>query len=69
MEPKGLYNKYVVKKVEGETDPEAVYFALRLDTDPAARVAAMVYAELVAASRPELSRDLKNELAMLPPIS
>jgi len=35
--PTGLHQRYRVEKLEGETDPRAVYLALRLDehgTDP-----------------------------------
>lgn len=40
-----LYNKYNVTKANGEpTDPNAQYFVLRIDTDPAARVALIQYA-------------------------
>jgi len=41
-----LYNKYrIVKTDNTPTDPDAVYFVLRIDTDPAARVALLVYAD------------------------
>jgi hypothetical protein len=37
--------KYKIEKLDGsQVDPEACYFVLRLDTDPAARKAAMEYA-------------------------
>lgn len=47
MEEKtGLHQKYNVTKANGTpTDPDAVYFVLRLDTDQHARVAAIEYAE------------------------
>ncbi len=42
---KGWYRKYVIAKANGSPiDPEADYFVLRLDTDPAARAAAREYA-------------------------
>lgn len=41
----GLYDKYVVRKRDGSpTDPNAVYFVLRLDTDIVARHAMWTYA-------------------------
>ena len=41
----GLFNKYTVTKNDGTpTDPNAQYFVLRIDTDPAARVALIQYA-------------------------
>ena len=42
----GWYDKYTVTKVDGPVDPAADYFVLRLDTDPAARVAALAYASV-----------------------
>lgn len=46
MAERGVYGKYVLSKADGsEVDPQACYFVLRLDTDPAARAAARVYAE------------------------
>jgi hypothetical protein len=40
-----LFGKYNVTKANGEpTDPEAQYFVLRIDTDPAALVALIQYA-------------------------
>jgi hypothetical protein len=41
----GLYNKYVISKSDGSPiDPNAVYFVLRVDKDPAARAAMRIYA-------------------------
>ena len=41
----GLYNKYTITKTDGTpVDPNAQYFVLRIDTDPAARVALIHYA-------------------------
>ena len=54
----GLFGKYSVSKADGTTDPDAVYFVLRIDTDPAARRALMKYAECVWFSNPELADDL-----------
>ena len=55
---RGFYIKYDVKKKEGETDPEAVYLVLRLDTDGDARSAADYYATLIKKSYPQYSDDL-----------
>jgi hypothetical protein len=45
MTPKkrGLYDKYEVRKIRGETDPGAQYFVLRIDTDPSAQFALWAY--------------------------
>jgi len=40
----GLYNKFNVTKVDGETDPNARYFVLRLDNDSRAVSAVMSWA-------------------------
>lgn len=53
----GLYGKYTVGKADGSpTDPDAQYFVLRLDTDPAARTAIRAYAG--CCPNTELARDL-----------
>ena len=45
---KKLYPKYRIEKTNGKLiDPTAQYFVLRLDTDPAARVAMLAYADEV----------------------
>lgn len=54
----GLFGKYRVSKADGTTDPDAVYFVLRIDTDPAARRALTEYANCVWLSNPELADDL-----------
>ena len=63
--PKGLYNKYTVTKNEGETDLDACYFVLRLDTDPVARAAAYEYAKLIYASDPLLARQINHLIVSL----
>lgn len=63
--PEGLYEKYLVKKLEGPTDQKAFYFVLRLDTDEAARAAAMIYADLISETDPLLSADLITKLQEL----
>ena len=55
----GWKQKYIVAKADGSpVDPKAVYFVLRLDTDPHARVAAAAYAASVKATNPTLARDI-----------
>ena len=56
-----LFDKYVVTKTDGSrVDPDAQYFVLRLDTDPAARYAVMQYAAYVGASDPEFADALRR---------
>lgn len=46
-EERGFYQKYIISKADGSSvDPKAVYLVLRLDTDAAARSAAIEYARL-----------------------
>jgi len=59
---RGLYGKYVVQKTEGEVDPRAVYFTLRVDTDKFAWVAIRAYVDACQEERPELARDLEELL-------
>ena len=59
---KGLYGKYVVRKRDGETDPDAQYRVLRIDTDPIARKVWQIYGWLVAAENPALACDVEEEL-------
>ena len=55
----GLYGKYRDEKANGSpVDPKADYFVLRLDTDKAARKAAIYYAELTQSER--LLKDLER---------
>ncbi len=52
MNKSGLDKKrYIVTKTEGETDPDAQYFILRIDKDPAARLALRKYADLAISGR------------------
>ncbi len=62
-EPKGLYGKYRIEKVDGTpVDPRAVYFTMRLDTDRHARVAIWAYIESCREDEPDLARDLEKVL-------
>ena len=66
MKSKGLKRKYIVTKVEGETDPNAEYFVLRVDphepNDPihyhACMMALCVYSGFIANHLPGLNADL-----------
>lgn len=65
--PTGLHSRYIVTKREGETDPNAQYFVLRLDkggTDEAhvkaCRVAILGYAAAIAHHLPELAADIRR---------
>ena len=60
-------SRYTVTKTEGETDPEAQYFVLRIDKDPAARIALQAYADLAISGSfynidARLGHDLKQWL-------
>ena len=68
--PSGLYNRYLVEKREGQTDPNAEYFVLRLDdggSDPAhiaaCRKAVMTYANEIEPHLPQLAADLRERYA------
>ena len=58
----GLYDKYDIVKKNGQTDPNAIYFVLRLDTDPHARAAALAYANSVKPSNLNLAMDIMLKL-------
>jgi len=62
-EQRGLYGKYRIEKADGSpVDPRAMYFTIRLDTDPFARAAARAYIEACREQEPELARDLERLL-------
>jgi hypothetical protein len=55
-----IKNKYVIAKTDGQPiDEKAAYFLLRLDEDPHARMAAMMYAASVEQENPQLARELR----------
>jgi hypothetical protein len=71
---RGWYIKYRVEKIDGSTDPEAVYFVLRLDTDRCAREAALSYAMKIYDDNRNFAMDiirrvvdLQNTKAAKPP--
>ena len=66
MDQRGIYGKYLVEKSDGSpVDPKAIYFTLRLDTDPHARAAVRAYAISCQAENPDLAADLINLLEEL----
>ena len=66
MDKRGLYGKYIIQKANGEAiDPKAVYFTLRIDTDPHARAAIRAYIESCRDEQPELARDLERVMEEL----
>lgn len=57
---RGVYGKYVISKADGSAvDPEACYFVLRLDVDPAARAAMRAYADAVRDDNEEMADDIE----------
>jgi hypothetical protein len=63
--PKGLYNKYIVKKTYGETDPDAIYIVLRPDKDQHARDALLEYARLIRNEQPKFAEELTILLLLM----
>ena len=60
----GFDNKYIITKRSGKpTDPNAMYFVLRLDKDPHARKAALAYAKSVKSDNLQLSNELTKAVA------
>lgn len=63
---KGLYGKYVIQKADGSpVDPGAIYFTMRIDTDPFSAKAIRAYIEACREEQPELARDLEALLKEL----
>jgi hypothetical protein len=57
------FNKYIITKSNGNPiDPEALYFVLRYDRDPHARVALAAYAQSVRTDNPQLADELLMEV-------
>ena len=67
----GLMHKYNLTKADGtEVDPDGRYFVLKLDSKDAAhrqasQEAALVYAENIQETIPELAEDLRELVAGL----
>lgn len=60
-EDKGVFGKYIIGKADGsDLEPEACYFVLRLDTDPAARRAMGQYARSVRRENETLANDIEK---------
>jgi hypothetical protein len=58
-----LYTKYEIVKTDGsDTDPEAEYFVLRIDTDRHARVALRAYANSIREHDPAYADDIDRWL-------
>jgi hypothetical protein len=58
--PQGLDSKYIIAKTDGSpVDPGADYYLLRLDSDPAARWAAIHYADLIQEENQLLAEELR----------
>jgi len=61
MVKQGLFNKYTVTKTDGSpVDPDAQYFVLRIDTDYAARVAVLAYANSIQVDNPQFAEQLRR---------
>jgi hypothetical protein len=66
--PNGLHAKYDVKKIYGNTDSDAFYFVLRLDSKEeevprhiyACRRAALLYAAIIDKGMPKLAAELRE---------
>jgi len=59
--------KYIVEKSDGSAvDPNAMYFVLRIDTDPHARVALRAYARSIRASNPDFANKLDKWIESRP---
>lgn len=67
---KKLYHKYKVEKTNGEpVDPNAQYFVLRVDTDPAAQAAMLTYAaKMEQAGEVEFAEQIRDWIANLPAV-
>jgi hypothetical protein len=55
----GWYGKYIIEKSDGSPiDPDAEYFVIRIDKDPAARIAARAYAGAIKYKNQQLYKDI-----------
>ncbi len=62
----GWVDQYHITKADGSPlDPNGIYFVLRLDTDPHARVAMKRYAAAIQSENPMLAHDLRSLIARL----
>ena len=75
-ENKGLYQKFIVQRVDGRDQPGgdregAEYFTLDLTHDPFARLALMAYADACENELPLLADEIRAKyprLAKIPPL-
>jgi hypothetical protein len=68
---RGLYEKYTVRRNDGESAPCGVhhgceYFVLDLTHDKHAKAALAAYAESCAAEYPQLAEDLREKVVTAP---
>jgi hypothetical protein len=55
--------KYIITKANGRpVEPGSIYFPLRLDNDPYAREAALLYARLIRKTNPKLADDIEDKV-------
>ena len=67
MQRRLLYNKYAITKTDGTSvDPDAQYFALRIDTDRHARIALRAYIKSIRKERPKFAEELSQWLGNTP---
>ena len=58
-------SKYIISKDDGsDVDPDAWYFVLRVDKDPHAQKAAIVYAQSVEEDNPLLAKELMEQVRL-----
>lgn len=63
MIDQGLYPTFQIKRMDGQPfDPHEQYIVLRLDKDPAAAHAMMVYADLTCGKEPFFAEQIYHEL-------
>lgn len=54
-----IFDKYIVQKSDGSPiNPNAQYFVLRIDTDPAARKAALRYSSYISQTDPDFADEI-----------
>lgn len=58
----GCKKKHIINKIDGDTDPHADYFVLRLDEDPHARQALKSYIKSIRKENQELAKNLQEKL-------
>ena len=61
VQSSSLYHKYNITKADGSpVDPDARYFILRIDTDPAAREVLLSYAKAIELENPLFADELRG---------